>query len=662
MAQPAQTIFTNIGHIRALSASEAAHNFPVHIRGTVVAEPGGGDRFVMLDSGVGIYVQGPAGLLRDLHRGDLIEVEGVVDPGEFAPFVSLQSVRRIGQGTIPPPQPVTFEQLITGRFDSQWVEISGIVRRCDVEIPDHKYMLDVATGGGRLAVQIIGTLDPGELIDAEVRFPGVSFYQVNKSRQVISPLLVVPGGANFTITKPAPENAFSTPILSSANLLQFAPEGAYGHRVHLRGSVIHHLPGETLWIRDASGGLRVRSMMTEALNPGDEVDVLGFPARGEYTPMLEDAVYRKRGAGELPEPIVLTEALAALGHDANLIELTAQFTGKQLTSDGWALLMQQGSLMFRALLRGPQDILPSEWQVGSKVRLRGIASVTFDAPKTLTGVAQPRTFDLLLRSPSDLTILQLPPWWTRERTVWVLAGVTSVLILGIGAVIWAAKKRLREQAVERALAEAEFTAILSERNRVAREIHDTLAQGLSAISMQLELAKSQMPPDAASATGSIEQAHNLVRESLAEARNSIWNMRSQVLENKSLVLALSGILQQLTSGTGIDAKFECVGHERRLPPVTENNLLRIGQEAITNAVKHAKARHIKMTLGYQSREIELRVTDDGTGFDVERPPASDSGFGLRGMRERAAELRGTLLIQSGPNGGTELILKVPVAS
>jgi signal transduction histidine kinase len=656
-------VLTNAAQIRGLTAAEAARRFPVRLQGTIVLEPGGSGRLVLLDQTAGIYVQGASGPLTGLKRGDLVEIGGVTDPGEFAPFVSLSSLRRLGAGEIPAPRAVSFEQLISGRFDAQWVEVAGVVRQLETMVPHERFKLYLATGGGRLAVEIIGDLDPAILVDAEVRLPGISFYQVNRSRQVISPLLVVPRGAVVSVEKPAPASPFGTPVLSSASLLQFAPQGAYGHRVHLRGVVTHHAPGEKLWIRDMSGGLEVQSGETNQLHPGDVVDVLGFPSRGSYSPMVEDAVFKKSGSVEVPQPLKLFSPTAALEHDGDLVQVRAKLTGRHATSDGWALVMREGETVFRAVLRlQPFQQLPADWLDGSEVQLTGLAAVRLELLRTTAGIAEPRSFEILLRGLADVKIIQPPPWWTRERVVWALTGIACLLLVVVAGVIWSARRRLQEQAVQRALAEAEFSAILSERNRMAREIHDTLAQGLSAISMQLELTKSRLPAEAGFAAESVERAHSLVRSSLAEARNSIWNMRSQVLETRNLSEALAGILQQLTDGTEVTGRFETRGRERRLPPVTENNLLRIGQEAITNAVTHAQARSIEVIVEYRSKSIHLWVRDDGVGFETEHPPKSESGFGLMGMRERAQELRGELQVSSAPGKGTELTLRVPVAT
>jgi signal transduction histidine kinase len=237
--------------------------------------------------------------------------------------------------------------------------------------------------------------------------------------------------------------------------------------------------------------------------------------------------------------------------------------------------------------------------------------------------------------------------------------VAALSVFAVGCALWVSRKRLREQANRRALAEAEFAAILKERNRMAREIHDTLAQGLSAISMQLELAKRKIIEAPDSVGHTLETAHTLVRQSLNEARNSIWNMRSQALESGDLKSALESVLRHLTDATNVSSKLECLGRPRRLPPVVENHLLRIGQEAITNAAKHAAARNIAVQLEFTDRLVRLTVRDDGHGFDVTQQKQPAKSFGLVGMRERAAQLHGELTVESKPGTGTTVTVTLP---
>jgi signal transduction histidine kinase len=117
----------------------------------------------------------------------------------------------------------------------------------------------------------------------------------------------------------------------------------------------------------------------------------------------------------------------------------------------------------------------------------------------------------------------------------------------------------------------------------------------------------------------------------------------------------------MSDGTEITAQFDVIGRARRFAPVIENNILRVGQEAISNAIKHSAARRIKVKLEFGEKQFVLEVTDDGRGFDPQAPPSSEGGFGLTGMRERAAELKGELNIRSTPGRGAEIILGIPLS-
>jgi signal transduction histidine kinase len=309
----------------------------------------------------------------------------------------------------------------------------------------------------------------------------------------------------------------------------------------------------------------------------------------------------------------------------------------------------------------PQDqIARFDWRPGSRMRVTGICSVIHDYVRPMAGVWKPQGFQMLIRSPADLTVLAAPPWWTPQHLINVLVVVSVALLLAASAVFLHARRRLNEQARRRTMVEAEFAAMLAERNRVAREIHDTLAQGLAATSVQLRLAK-KTAGNAEMLGHHLDAAQQFVRESLEEARNSIWNMRSQVLENGDLAAALKDILRQMVDGAEVETRFEVAGKAHRLAPVVESNLLRVGQEAITNAAKHAQARHINVKLEFGEKQFQLTVSDDGRGFDPAQTALGAGGFGLVGMRERIAALHGELSLRSAPGQGAEIKLMVPVS-
>ena len=203
---------------------------------------------------------------------------------------------------------------------------------------------------------------------------------------------------------------------------------------------------------------------------------------------------------------------------------------------------------------------------------------------------------------------------------------------------------------------ARDAAVLDERNRLACEIHDTLAQGFTGIVVQLEAAEDSLDDDPTAARDHLDRARRLARSSLTEARRSVQALRPQALESEDLVHAPARTADNLTAGTPTRAEVHIYGTTRPLAADTESALLRIGQEAVTNALRYAAAPNIRLALTFHPTTIALQVHDDGQGFD---PAAPRRGFGLIGMRERTTRLGGTLTLTSRPGCGTTVLAEVP---
>jgi signal transduction histidine kinase len=221
-------------------------------------------------------------------------------------------------------------------------------------------------------------------------------------------------------------------------------------------------------------------------------------------------------------------------------------------------------------------------------------------------------------------------------------------------------RRLREQ-MNVIRQKLETSAVLEERNRIARELHDTLEQELAGITMQLDLAVDCFEQAPQIAEKALASARDMSRHSMVEARRSVWDLRCQLLEDGDLVSALTQIVQPLVprDRVHVEAKFE--GTPVRLSRSVEMNLLRIGQEAVANAVKHGRAKQIRIGLRYTAATVCLTVTDDGRGFAADQSPPSGH-FGLLDMRERAESMGCSLQVRSDPGLGTRIAVEVPVPS
>ncbi|HZR17694.1 MAG TPA: GAF domain-containing protein [Verrucomicrobiae bacterium] len=200
-------------------------------------------------------------------------------------------------------------------------------------------------------------------------------------------------------------------------------------------------------------------------------------------------------------------------------------------------------------------------------------------------------------------------------------------------------------------------AVVAERNRLARDIHDTLAQGFTGVIVQLEAVEEAISKGLlAKASECLHRAGALARDSLQEARRSVQALRPQALENNDLFEALQELIRKMTAGTSVQAKFNVRGQPAELPQEWEQNLLRIGQEVLTNVLRHSQAARFNARLAFAQGEIRLVLQDDGKGFD---PAGRHDGFGLRGIRERVETMGGRLLIRSATGQGTTISILLP---
>lgn len=215
--------------------------------------------------------------------------------------------------------------------------------------------------------------------------------------------------------------------------------------------------------------------------------------------------------------------------------------------------------------------------------------------------------------------------------------------------------------------QATHIALVEERNRLAREVHDTLAQELAGIALQLEAADALLDSAPDRARGRIRQALEQARESLAEARRSVLDLRAGPLERQDLASALKALVRRFAEETGIAATAEVALASGRLPARSEEALYRIAQEALTNVRRHARATEVRLDLQIAGAQVRLTVADNGAGFAADRAEARASdperaahGFGLIGMQERAHLLAGAMRIRSCPGEGTQVEVSIPL--
>jgi signal transduction histidine kinase len=606
--------------------------------------------FFIQDASAGIYVEGSRSRKFEHHLGDMVEIQGVTGPGKFAPVVREKQLRVLGKGTLPKGRLYSFSELADGQMDSQWVQVRGIVRSAAIDRTswnETTLALRVASGSGEFTarVPIQEEQDFSSWVDREVLIEGVCGSLFTSQRQLSGVLFYVPRMNFIRMEAPAEEMPFSA-------LLRFSPSEAARHRVKVRGVVAYQQLGNALFVQSEGKGLRVLTQQDTALENGALVEVFGTPVMGESAPILSDAVFHRIGHAAAPAPVWLNLDSPWEQYDGALVTTDATLLDRQRVNGSLRMLLRNGDYLFEATAPFAMENRVFSIPLNSRLRIAGVCLVRSGGLWSV-----PQSFRILLRSAEDVMVLRAPSWWNFRHAMWLL-GITLGALLIVLAWVVVLGGRLRQQmAIIRQ--KLRSGAVLEERNRIARELHDTLEQELAGITMQLDLAADCFEQVPRVSREAIETARRMSRHSMVEARRSVWDLRCHLLENGDLVSALTEIVKPLAQPDQVEMSVHISGAPTRLASPVEMNLLRIGQEAVANAVKHGHPRHITIKLQYAPESVRLLVNDDGCGFAPDKA-LSAGHFGLLDMRERAQSLGCTLEIDSAPGRGTHLAVEVPM--
>jgi signal transduction histidine kinase len=584
--------------------------------------------------------------------GDKIEVSGVLERGPYAPVISRAKFIHKGKGTLPKPANSSGGGLVNGEYNGELVDVHGFVRSVEMVSPTTLSAV-LSSGSARVTARVsnVPNLDLKRLVAAKVWVTGVPVPVRARGglRQLVEVQVLASNWNDPLEYEKA--NPWEGPVLPLRDAFQYRPGFRRGDRIRVRGEVVYQRE-DIAYINDGRNGIAVRGTEAAKLKPGEEVEAVGFPDLENFLPVLSDAVfvsYPPEGATVAPRPMPAEALMDGLQHAAYvtvrgrlLDRMQATFgSGRPLVA--LALNTQNG--VFTAELEDAGKMIPY-LEEGCTVELSGICLVSTD------GTGTPTSFKILLPGPDSVKVVERASFFTVKRLLVMLSAALGGLAAVAIFAYFITRRNLRLAAEMR-----ERTAVTAERNRLARDLHDTLEQGLTGIHLQLHsIGKAEA--DASPETREhLSAADSLVRQCHAEMRNSIWNLRSVALEKFDLAGALERAARSLVLGSGIRVDLKRSGQGVKLPPLVEDNLLRIGQEAITNAVKHANSTQIVIDLAINESRACLSVADNGSGM---KEAVGRGHFGLTGMIERAVRIGGTLKTLPNPAGGTIVTIEVPL--
>jgi signal transduction histidine kinase len=702
-AQPTNLVLTTAAEVLALPAERAEQGIPIVVKGVVtVAEEYWNRKFFIQDASGGVFVD-HAGQQQPIP-GDLVEVSGISQAGGFAPCIGKSSWRRLGAAPLPEARRVSIERLMSGVEDGQRIEVTGIVRAVGVE--NELLAVDLMSGGFRL--RVFAKIPPGlgdlqTLVGNRVRVRGTDAVSYNgRLRQMTTLRVFAPLLEDFVVEEAELSAPFKEPTVPLNSIAQYRNEHVPGKRVHVKGTVTFQRPGEDLFLQDATGGMQVKSRLLEKVAPGAVVEAVGFPNFEQFLPVLQDAVFRRTDAPRqtpTTKAVTIPELEGGFRH-ADLITIQGRvldrterwISNPEGAQSGQRTILTLQSSNFLFSVEGSATGAGAEKMsvpIGSLLEVSGVCLMKITEDGKLQSLL------VLLPDPKNIRILQAPGWWTPERLLIGLASLFIVLVVALGWSVMVSRRnaalkisicekeqaqiglqhatehleervkerseQLKLQITARQEAELQFKAVLTERTRLAQELHDTLEQTLTGIALQMDTASEFAQSEKERANHHLELARNLVTQSQTEVRCSVWDLRSRSSEQIDLAGLLLKISKQLTDDTSIEVQINAVGRVRPLSELIEDNLLRVAQEALTNIIKHSQATQATITLDYGPQHVILTIRDNGVGFVADQQAGAREGhFGLLGISERTTRLGGKASIRSEPREGTTVQVTIPI--
>jgi diguanylate cyclase (GGDEF)-like protein/PAS domain S-box-containing protein len=601
---------TTVQAIRHLPANGLSQSLPVHIHAVVTYYDTVAPNLFVQDSTGAIWVDLRGSKLTPPRVGQKLDLHGLAQLG-FSPYIAQPSWRVEGASPPPPPQVLSWDQIATGSWDARWVEIDGVVRSFVQQIEGSVLVMDVATPTGSFKVRVpdYHGAFPMNLVDARVRFRGVCGAAFNRRNQLVAINLLVPSLVDTRIIDPAPPDPFAVPATPIAGIRRFSADLPDVHRVKVKGIVTAPFPLRGLFLTDPTGGVYAESQDGTPLRSGDEVEVVGFPAQGEYSPVLRSAILRPTGRHQPIEPLPVTGATALRGgYDAQLVRIQGTVRSSRQTSSGPSLFLESTDhIPFEATViahAADLAIVP----VGARVALSGICTIRTDEN------GNPANFAIVLRTPSDLTTLSLPPWLNRRRALYLVAGVILIACAILGWVVILRRRvrrqtRIIEAKLQNELAlEARYRRIF-ERNLTGLYIAQqdgTLVDCNDACARMLGFAnREDLLLDRAGAEAITQQFHRSFdsHSAIVNAEHRFlrhdgcwgWVLANSRLAPQSAGLPslLEGALVDITDRKLADERIQTLAYYDTLTGLPNRTLL---QDRLSKAIATARRHHEKLAV------------------------------------------------------------------
>ncbi|MEO0796103.1 MAG: sensor histidine kinase [Verrucomicrobiota bacterium] len=665
---------TTIKAVKNLDPTTAAQKITVEIEAQVIhLNPRRNGGFIF-DGELGIYIELPGTkyVNEELTVGSIIKIKGHSSPGGFVPVIHCDELEVLDWGPLPKPRKFHQFELTSPstELDAEWVYSWGRIIDLSVAQDLDHIAIILEAHDSIITVQIPyskGAYDQlSDMLFQRVEFRAVVGTVFNKHRQMTGRVFVTNSVDDFTLNSEDTELDY-TDLRPIEHLMRTGAN--YQKALNTRGLVTYSNE-DRLYLRGKRASLKVTTLGNLSLEPGDFVEMLGFiqaqpisPAfRAREVSVLEKRPPPKPHKIDLRDPIdpdwnyelvEVTATLVNIGESFRLSGFSSEAAGDSIEPDGLSLLCQAGDRVFEARLPTGMAI-DGELRAGAVLQLIGICNLVRNEDTRWQMFSESLWLDL--RPLDGVAVLQSAPWWTTARLLWLMTIVLAIAALFFIWIVLLRKNVAKQTAIISDQIERE--SILQERQRIARDLHDTLEQGLAGMTLQLRSCNRKIDSDPEKGKEALRQAQGMLRYCREESRNSILDLRGGPLETMDLADAIQESIAPLKIESKAGIELTVRGNRRRLQQYEERHLLRIATEAVTNAVRHAVPTEVHIELNFQPNKTILRVSDNGSGFNLNELDKSER-FGLQGMRERSNRIQAHLKIESTIGEGTNVFVELP---
>ena len=623
-------------------------------------------------------------LNRTIRAGDIVritaELESLRCGKATAPCALTMEV--IAHEDLPDATPIPIGKAAPSKTAPIRIAVRGNITDIYRDDIDEKFGFMILEDDGHEMEIVFGLVDDildklSSLIEAEVVITGIiDMADIPKgdNRSYHFPRLWIDGMNSIRLIAPPSAAIFDVPEL--ADLRPNPPRKiASLRRIRASGRVLAAWRTNQLLLRDDKGRLFKAELSGGTLpTPGNTVEVTGIPETDLFDINLKRASWRPAAPLSMPPSERHDMDIARLfvnKHGERRINtamrgkvVVVRGIAKSIASDETGrsrLILADGSHIL-AVESGISEDTFAGIEEGSTVEVTGICVIDSETYSSRPIYPHVRGLFLVARGAEDIRVLSRPPWWTPAKLMVVIGLLASAFF---GILLW--NRSLRRLAEHRGrmiareeVKRAESELKVSERTRLAVELHDSISQSLTGVSMEIRAAKRAMNENDDRLGGHLDMAETAIDSCRAELRNCIWDLRNQTLDATSVEDALRRTIEPHLGDASLSLCFNVP--RTKFTDNTIHTVLRIARELVTNAIRHGHATHISIFGSLNGERLSFSVCDDGSGFDPSLAPGMEQGhFGLEGIRDRIALLNGTLTIESARGSGTRATVSLDLA-